>query len=109
MQTMIGSIEKRIMAQHRSNEASRRLETIPGMGVAGATAIVATVPDPTVFDQVVTLRLRSGSCRAKTRPAANSGSVRSRNAGIAICAAFWWSEPSRCCGTRARALRSILG
>ena len=49
MQTMIGSIEKRIMAQHRSNEASRRLETIPGIGVAGATAIVATVPDPTVF------------------------------------------------------------
>ena len=49
MQTMIGSIEKRIMAQHRSNEASRRLETIPGIGVAGATAIAATVPDPTVF------------------------------------------------------------
>jgi transposase len=37
------------MAQHRSNEASKRLETIPGIGVAGATAIVATVPDPTVF------------------------------------------------------------
>ncbi len=49
MQTMIGSIEKRIMAQHRSNEASRRLETIPGIGVVGATAIAATVPDPTVF------------------------------------------------------------
>jgi transposase len=49
MQTMIGSLEKRIMAQHRSNEASRRLETIPGIGVAGATAIAATVPDPTVF------------------------------------------------------------
>jgi transposase len=49
MQTMIGSIEKRIMAHHRSNEASRRLETIPGIGVAGATAIAATVPDPTVF------------------------------------------------------------
>ena len=29
MQTMIGSIEKRIMAQHRSNEASKRLETHP--------------------------------------------------------------------------------
>jgi transposase len=26
---MIGSIEKRIVAQHRSNEASKRLETIP--------------------------------------------------------------------------------
>jgi transposase len=49
MQTMIGSIEKRIMALHRLNEASRRLETIPGIGVAGATAIAATVPDPTIF------------------------------------------------------------
>jgi len=33
VQTMIGSIEKRIVAQHRSNEASKRLETIPGIGV----------------------------------------------------------------------------
>jgi len=49
IQTMIGSIEKRIMVQHRSNEASQRLETIPGIGVIGATAIAATVPDPKVF------------------------------------------------------------
>ena len=33
VQTAIGLIEKRIMAQHRSNEASKRLETIPGIGV----------------------------------------------------------------------------
>ena len=49
MQTLIGSIEKRIMTQHRSNEASKRLETIPGIGVIGATAIAATVPDPKAF------------------------------------------------------------
>ena len=41
VQTMIGSIEKRIVAQHRSNEASKRLETIPGIGVVGATTIEA--------------------------------------------------------------------
>jgi hypothetical protein len=35
VQTMIGSIEKRIMAQHRSNEASQLLETIPGIDRAG--------------------------------------------------------------------------
>ena len=45
----IGEIEHHIHAQHRSSEASRRLETIPGIGVMGATAIAATVPDPTVF------------------------------------------------------------
>ena len=45
----IGEIEHHIHAQHGSSEASRRLETIPGIGVMGATAIAATVPDPTVF------------------------------------------------------------
>ena len=49
MQTMIGSIDERIMAQYRSNEASQRLESIPGIGVTGATAIAATIPDPKVF------------------------------------------------------------
>ena len=49
VQTVIGAIEKRIKMQHRANEASRRLETIPGIGVIGATAIAATVSDPTVF------------------------------------------------------------
>jgi transposase len=47
VQTLIGSIEKRIKTQHRSNEASKRLETIPGIGVFGASAIAATVADPT--------------------------------------------------------------
>ena len=49
LQTMIGSIEKRIMAQHRSDQESQRLETIPGIGVIGASAIAATVADPKVF------------------------------------------------------------
>src|SRR5271169_3604360 len=31
-QTMLGSLDKRIMKQHRANEASQRLETIPGIG-----------------------------------------------------------------------------
>ena len=49
MQTLIGSIEKRIMVQHRVSEASKRLKSIPGIGLIGATAIAATVPDPKVF------------------------------------------------------------
>jgi len=49
LQTMIGSIERRIIAQHRSNEASKRLRSIPGIGIVGATAIAATVPDAKVF------------------------------------------------------------
>ena len=49
LQTMIGSIERRIIAQHHSDEASKRLRSIPGIGIVGATAIAATVPDPKVF------------------------------------------------------------
>jgi transposase len=45
----IGGIERHIHAEHRSNDASQRLETIPGIGVIGATAIAASVPDAGVF------------------------------------------------------------
>ena len=38
-----------IMAWHRSNEVSRRLDAIPGVGPALATALVASVPDPKIF------------------------------------------------------------
>jgi transposase len=49
VQTTIGSIEKRIMAQHRASDKSQRLETIPGIGIVGASAIAATVTDPKAF------------------------------------------------------------
>jgi len=49
LQTLIGSIEKRIIAQHRANEASKRLQSIPGIGIIGASAIVSTVTDPNAF------------------------------------------------------------
>src|SRR5262245_7064351 len=49
LESVIGAIEKRIKLQQRSSEASQRVEAIPGIGVIGATAIVATVTDPTIF------------------------------------------------------------
>src|SRR6266540_4141295 len=49
LQTMIGSIEKRLVVQHRANEASKRLESVPGIGLIGASAIAATVTDPNAF------------------------------------------------------------
>ena len=49
LQTMIGSIEKRIIVQHRASEASKRVATIPGIGLLGASAITATVTDPSAF------------------------------------------------------------
>src|SRR4051794_35098843 len=43
LQMLIGSLEEQIKMQHRANPASQRLETIPGIGIIGATAIAATV------------------------------------------------------------------
>src|SRR5262245_2151903 len=48
-QTLIGTLEKRIIRQHKSSDRSRRLETVPGIGVIGATAIDATMTDPKAF------------------------------------------------------------
>ncbi len=45
----IRKAEAGIMAWHRSNEASRRLATIPGIGPITASAIAATVPDARLF------------------------------------------------------------
>ena len=49
LQTRIKQIEQAIRAWHRSNEASRRLATIPGVGSITASAIVATVANATEF------------------------------------------------------------
>ena len=49
LETRIAAIEAQIMAWHRSNPVSRRLATIPSIGPIIATAIAATVADPSVF------------------------------------------------------------
>jgi transposase len=41
--------DRRVLAWHRSNEASRRLDRIPGIGPLIATALVASVPNPQAF------------------------------------------------------------
>jgi transposase len=49
LKVQILEFDRRIMAWHRSNEASKRLDAIPGVGPALATALVATVADPRAF------------------------------------------------------------
>jgi len=49
LQRRIKGIERAIQTWHRSNEASRRLATIPGVGTITASAIVATVGNPGEF------------------------------------------------------------
>lgn len=45
----IAKLERAIHTWHRSNELSRRLEEIPGIGPIVATALVGSVPDASVF------------------------------------------------------------
>jgi transposase len=45
----LDSIEKQLRAWHNANQQSKRLETAPGVGLIGATALCALVPDPKLF------------------------------------------------------------
>jgi transposase len=49
LKAQILEFDRMITAWHRSNEASRRLDDIPGVGPALATALVASIADPKAF------------------------------------------------------------
>lgn len=44
-----GQIEVRLAKWHRQSRVSQLLATVPGVGIMGASAIAATVADPTLF------------------------------------------------------------
>ena len=45
----INAIEHSLLEWHRNNQTSQRLHTIPGVGLITATAMAASVPDPSQF------------------------------------------------------------
>jgi transposase len=49
LKAQILEFDRMIMAWHRSSETSKRLDEVPGVGPALATALVATVADPKAF------------------------------------------------------------
>ncbi len=49
LKAQILEFDRMIRAWHRSSEASRRLDVIPGVGPALATALVASIADPKAF------------------------------------------------------------
>ncbi len=55
LQLQIGEVERALHAWHRTNEISRRLETIPGIGPITATAITALAPRRRVSGKAATL------------------------------------------------------
>jgi transposase len=49
LKAQILEFDRRIIAWHRSNATSKRLDAIPGVGPALATALVASIADPGAF------------------------------------------------------------
>jgi transposase len=49
IEAAVAAIEKQLMAWHKANPVSQRLATIPGIGPIIATAIAATVAEPSGF------------------------------------------------------------
>ena len=45
----IHALERQLQVWHRQDEASQRLATIPGVGIITATALAASVTDPSLF------------------------------------------------------------
>ena len=87
LKAQILEFDRMIMAWHRSNETSRRLDAIPGIGPALATALVASVADPKAFRSGRNFSAWIGSCRSSTQAGARTSSAVSASRAIAICAA----------------------
>ena len=75
--TVIEKLEARIVAWHRTNDVSRRVATIPGIGPITGSAVAAAVPDGSLF--------RSGRQFAAwlgLTPKAHSSGGKERQVGI---------------------------
>ena len=93
LKAQILEFDRMIMAWHRSSEASRRLDDIPGVGPALATALVASIADPKAFRSGRDFSAWIGLVPKKQRAEAKTGSAISANEAIVICAAY--SRPVR--------------
>ncbi|ULB11839.1 IS110 family transposase [Cereibacter azotoformans] len=73
----VDRLERRILDWHRTNDASRRLATIPGIGPITASAIAANVPDPSLFRSA-----RQFAAWLGLTPKAHSSGGKDRQTGI---------------------------
>jgi transposase len=87
LKEQILEFDRRIMAWHRSNETSRRLDVVPGIGPALATALVASVAHPKTFRSGRNFSAWVGLCQSSAQAGARTSSAVSASQAIAICAA----------------------
>ena len=109
-QARIKQLEATLLAWHRSNQASRRLATIPGVGVRRWSRRSAMARS---FARAGSSRPGSVSCPDNTRVAARTGWGGSRSAGMAISGACSCMVREACCAgaapSRARGLAGPTG
>ena len=90
LKKQILEFDRKIMAWHRSNQTSKRLNCIPGVVRCWPPRWSRASPIRRCSDQVATSRPGSGWSPNSTRAEVELGSAVSANRGTAICAA--------CCG-----------
>jgi transposase len=81
------AFDRRIMAWHRSNETSKRLDAIPGVGPHWQQRWSRALPIPKPSNPGGTFQPGLVSCRGRTRAAARTSLAVSASKAIAICAA----------------------
>jgi transposase len=96
MQTLIASIEKRILPSTARTKQASGSEAFLGLACWARPPLWPRSRTPRHSGRAVIWRPGLGWCLGRIRPAANKSSDRSRSKVIAICDAFWWSEPMRC-------------
>jgi transposase len=95
LKAQILEFDRQIVLWHRSHETSKRLDEVPGVGPALATALVASIADPKHSARGVTSQPGSAWCLSSIRAGAKTSSAVSASKVIATCAA---------CSRRARLL-----
>jgi transposase len=88
LKAQILEFDRRIMAWHRSNETSRRLDAIPGVGPALATALVASVADPKAFRSGRNFSAWIGLVPKQHSSGGKTSSAVLASKATAICAAY---------------------
>ena len=94
LKKQILDFDRMILAWHRSNQTSKRLNCIPGVGPLLATALVASVGVPKPSGRAATSRPGSAWCPSSTQAGGGIGSAASANRVTATCAACSWPAPS---------------
>jgi transposase len=92
---LIHSLERRLLAWHRQDRARQRLASIPGVGLISATALSASVTDPSLFRSGASSPPSGAWSHLRTPLVARIGSVASPRRATGIFANCWWLEQRR--------------